>query len=261
LALNVGNRSMGAVLRAPFRGGHYRAFANMVRLYPRFPDNLHRFLRAKGDYPYECAVRTPVGVVRPTLYTSHDLSTMNEVFCRLDYRADERLGTVVDVGSNIGISALYFLTRNHSSRCYLFEPDPRNVERLKANLAGYEDRYVLDASAVGTSNGRVSFGIESTGRYGGIDVSAEETITVDCREINEVLEEVLAREELIDVLKVDTEGLEIDTVGAIRPDLLDRIKTIYFEADWAEPLHETRFDHAYSCQTNRLVNRALASSA
>ena len=36
---------------------------------------------------------------------------------------------VIDLGSNIGISALYFLTRNADCRVWLYEPVPRNVER------------------------------------------------------------------------------------------------------------------------------------
>ena len=45
----------------------------------------------------------------------------------------------VDFGSNIGISALYFLTRNPSVQVYLFEPVPSNIERLRENLKGYEN--------------------------------------------------------------------------------------------------------------------------
>ena len=69
--------------------------------------------------------------------------TVNEVFCRQDYGADASIRAVVDVGSNIGISALYFLTRSPDCRAWLYEPVPRNVERLRGNLAGYEDRYAL----------------------------------------------------------------------------------------------------------------------
>ncbi len=49
-------------------------------------------------------------------------------------RGGPRARVVVDIGSNIGISALYFLTRNPACRCWLYEPVPRNVERLRANL-------------------------------------------------------------------------------------------------------------------------------
>ncbi len=233
----------------------------MVRVYPRFAENLWRFLRAGGSYPYRCAVRTPLGVVAPTLHSSHDISTVNEVFCRLDYPAEPQLGVAVDIGANIGISALYFLTRNRTSRCYLFEPDPRNAARLRANLAAYEGRYALEECAVAPEAGTVDFGVEPTGRYGGIGVAAESTIRVSAREINDVLEGVLAHEPVIDVLKVDVEGLEAQLVGAIRPDLLARIERIYFEDAEAVALHPERYEHDFELQTNRLVARGPAARA
>src|SRR5262245_45844762 len=90
---------------------HYVALFNMARHYPRFFDNLYRYLTGNGSYPYRVEVRTPTGVVRPTLYSHHDLLTLNEIFCRNDYPASPEIRTVVDVGSNIGINALYFLSR------------------------------------------------------------------------------------------------------------------------------------------------------
>ena len=56
------------------------------------------------------------------------------------------------------------------------------------------------------------FGVEPTGRYGGIGLELDGSIEVDCLEINDVLERVLEREPAIDVLKLDTEGLELATV-------------------------------------------------
>jgi FkbM family methyltransferase len=253
--VNLGNRSPAAVLRAPLRPGHYRALVNMVRSYPRFAENLWRFLRAGGAYPYRCAVRTPLGVIAPTLYSSHDISTVNEVFCRLDYATGRELEVAVDVGANIGISALYFLTRNHTSRCYLFEADPRNVRRLRANLAAYEGRYVLEECAVALESGSVDFGVEDTGRYGGIGVETDRAIRVNARNVNDVLDGVLAHERAIDVLKIDVEGLEAELVAAIRPDVLARIERIYFESNEPAPLHLDRYEHHFELQTNRLVSR------
>lgn len=257
--MNLGNRSPAAALRAPLQRGHYRALANMVRGYPRFAENLWRFLREGGAYPYRCAVRTPLGVVAPTLYSSHDISTVNEVFCRLDYPAGPQLQVAVDVGANIGISGLYFLTRTRTSRCYLFEPDPRNAERLRANLAAYEDRYALEECAVALDSGTVDFGVEDTGRYGGIGVQSDRRIRVRARAINDVLEGVLAHEPVIDVLKIDVEGLEAELVGAIRPDLLARIQRIYFKASEPVALHAERYEHDFELQTNRLVARQPAA--
>ena len=226
--LDVGNRSKAAVLRAPFQRKHYRALFGMALRYPKPLHNLRRFLTAKGTYPYRCRIRTPLGVVAPTLYTSHDMSTVNEVFCRLDYRAPRDLRVAVDIGSNIGISALYFLTRNPTARVYLFEPNPQNVARLRANLAGFEDRYELDAAAVAVSAGDVSFTTEPTGRYGRISNEGD-LITVPCRAVGEVMERIFEREGRIDLLKVDIEGNEDVLVGAIHPDLLKRVGSICCE--------------------------------
>ena len=114
---------------------------------------MRRYFLGRGDYPYRCPVRTPAGIVAPTLYSSHDMFTVNEIFCREDYASGSGVRTVVDVGSNIGLSALYFLTRDPGCHCLLYEPVPRNVERLRLNLAGYEERYTLHEAAVAAAAG------------------------------------------------------------------------------------------------------------
>jgi FkbM family methyltransferase len=174
-----------------------------------------------------------------TLFSRDDVLTLNEVFYREDYRAPNDIRAAVDFGANIGLSAVYFLTRNEFCRAYLFEPDPRNVERLRRNLAPFEGRYRLYEHAVADAEGEFDFGIEETGRYGGIGVQTAETIRVRGRDVNAVLDEVLEEADAVDVLKVDVEGLEARIVGAIRPDLLDRITTIYAEAGDGEPVPQS----------------------
>lgn len=226
----IGNRSIKKILKAATLRQHYIALFNMGRLYPRFFENLWRYLTAKGSYPYQITVRTPVGPVSMQLYSHHDLLTVNEIFCRQDYFADASLRHVIDLGSNIGISALYFLTRNADSNCILYEPNPRNVERLQQNLRGYEGRYTLIQCAVSDQAGQLEFGVEPTGRYGGIGMKTGESIVVQCVHINDVLKEALQKASRIDVLKIDTEGVEIQTVNAISPEILPRISAIYLEA-------------------------------
>ena len=212
---------------------NYRAVLAATRLTPRPVQNVWRYLTASGHYPYSPAVRTPTGIVAPKLDSFHDMMTFNEIFLREDYYLPADARTVVDLGSNKGISALYFLTRNAGVRVWLYEPVPANVERLRANLVGLEDRYVLDPVAVGTESGSVSFNIEPTGRYGGIGVATDEAITVTCKDINEVLSAILDTESHVDLLKIDIEGLEVVVVEAIDRAYLSRIHAICFE--WADP--------------------------
>src|SRR5262245_33582109 len=136
----LGGRPIDKVLISPFRARNYAALLGMMRVLPDFPNFLIRYLTEKGSYPYRLEVRTPTGNIVVTLYNHHDLLTANEIFCREDYRVPHEIKIVVDIGSNIGLSALYFLTRNRTVRCHLFEPDPRNLEKLRLNLRGFEQR-------------------------------------------------------------------------------------------------------------------------
>jgi len=231
--VGLGPRRLRRVIRAAVEPAHYRALANMVRVYPEWSGGLLRYLTGTGAYPVEWRVRTPAGEVSPTLYSYHDFLTVNEVFCREDYRVTPAPRVVVDFGSNIGLSALYFLTRRADSTCHLFEPDPRNVGRLKANLSQYRDRISLQQVAIGEEDGEVEFGVEDTGRYGGIGVDTGERIRVRARDVNAVLREVVDRDGEIDLLKVDIEGLEAATVNAIDPALRRSIRNIVME--WPGP--------------------------
>lgn len=245
------------VAKEVLSGRNYAALWRMWRLYPRSLENLGRYFLGRGEYPYNCEVRTPAGLVAPTLYSTHDMWTMNEVFCREDYAADPRARVVVDIGSNIGISALFFLTRNPSSRCWLFEPVPRNVERLRRNLSGYEGRFEVREVAVADAGGRVEFGLEDSGRYGGIGVETGRSMEVACVGINDVLEEVLHSAPAVDVLKIDTEGTELEIIRAIRPELLGRVRRAYLEVERRPESAPEAFDSRFHNQTWVLRNRRL----
>ena len=252
-----GNRRIGRICAAPFQLRHYRALCNMACVCGNFVGNMRRYLTERGEYPYDLNLRTPIGRMPIRLYNPHDLLTLNEIFCRVDYPADRNTRVVVDLGSNIGISALYFLTRNLECFCYLFEPDIRNVAKLKKTLEGMESRYALTEKAVSHVAGQVEFGIESTGRYGGIGAKTGQSVSVECLEINAVLRSVLERADYIDVLKVDTEGVEIPTVEAIQPELLARIKRIYVEATPSQTIRPEMFRRRQYGGVCQLTNRNL----
>jgi hypothetical protein len=139
-----------------------------------------RYFTGRGDYPWAPALRTPLGPVGPSLHSHHDLLTVNEIFCRRDYAAGPKVRTVVDVGSNIGISALYFLTRDPQVKVRCLEPVPRDVERLKENLAAFTGRFTVEEAAVDATGGEADFGDDPYGRYGGIGVASERTIRARC---------------------------------------------------------------------------------
>ncbi|HYQ43213.1 MAG TPA: FkbM family methyltransferase [Polyangiaceae bacterium] len=215
----------------------------MASTYDHPLEMLQRYLTGSGRYPFTARVKTPTGLLRIPLYSHHDLLTVNEIFCRKDYQAPEPVKRVVDFGSNIGISALYFLSNDPSARVHLFEPVPANVQRLRQTLQGYEARYHLHPVAIGVEDGEVEFGLEPTGRYGGIGQATTQSIRVPCCHVNTALAEIFQDPffDQIDVLKIDIEGFEAKVVRAIAPEHLARIRNILAEIE-TEPPRLAGFD-------------------
>jgi FkbM family methyltransferase len=202
-----------------------------------------RYYFNRGWYPYSIGLRTPIGAVDLELYSREDLITIHEVFFRKDYRLPKDARLVVDFGSNIGISAAYFAARNTRLKVHAYEPVPANLSRAKRNLAPFTDRVELIESAVGTEHGRVRFGVESSGRYGGIvlpgeaDVNRralETVIEVPCLRAEDELKRILQDHARIDALKIDVEGMEIPILRSLSRPVLERISCILAECDGRE---------------------------
>lgn len=197
---------------------------------------LSRYIGLSRDgFPTTLTVRYRGSVVPFTVFTPDDLVTAIECFGKQDYASVEDARCVVDFGSNIGISVLYFLAQFPQCRVYAFEPDPKNVQRLRDNLSQHQDRYQLDVAAIGTAAGRARFGREPTGRYGGLGLDYPDQIEVDVREANQVLGDILARHGTIDLLKIDVEGQERSILDSLRADTLQRIRSIAVELSGEPP--------------------------
>ena len=197
-------------------------------------------------------VRTPSGPVAIHLNGPVDLSTLFGVFCRNDYRAGRRLNVAIDIGANLGIATLYFLTRNANSFVYAYEPVARNVETFLFNAAPYAGRYELSQTAVGARSGIVSFGVEPTGKFGGITAPYTERIDVECVAINDVLERVLSKHSEIDILKIDVEGTEQEIIAAIAPQFWRRIRCVYSENSSSAALIPDDFRRTFRYNVERL---------
>ncbi len=219
---------------------NWRGLAGMLRTADAPLAVMFRYYLKVGNYPYTIGLYTPLGRVAITLYDWEDLVTVHEVFFREDYAIGRGVRTIVDFGSNIGVSAIYFLTRNPGVKVYAYEPVPRNKCRLERNLAPFAGRVELIDCAVGTEEGTVTFGIERSGRYGGIlrqdEADAgrrpfEAYIQVPCRYAERELARILAAEGVIDVLKIDVEGMEVPILASLSPHILSRIACVMAECN------------------------------
>ena len=225
-----------ALFKKPF----YLAFFNIFIFFRSPLKVLIWYVFEVGNYPHKFFIRTPLGFQSIRAFSHHDLITLIECFGKLDYRVSHDISVAVDFGSNIGISALYFLTRNTNVQIHLFEPVPRNIKRLRDNLKGYESRYKLTECAIGTKEGEFDFSCEDSGRYGGLiekDVesfhgsSSDRVITVKVLMANNVLREICEKHKTIDVIKIDVEGYENKILRSLKKEILSCVGRIYAETE------------------------------
>jgi len=241
--LGRGAKYVGRALVSP---RHYHAMLRLCASFDRPGRALWNYVTRSGSFPACYSIRTPIGLVSLRLYSVEDLMTLNEVFAREDYKATAEDKIIVDVGSNIGVSAGYFLSRSSDSFVYAYEPVPRNIARLRRNLIPFKNRYSVAEAAVGTEAGPVAFGIEDSGRYGGVGVDTGSLIEVECVRCNDILADVLAKHKNIDIFKADVEGYEEKILRGISPHLLRRIRKLYVEHTFRQnPIPESHYFRQY----------------
>jgi FkbM family methyltransferase len=197
-------------------------------------DTIKRYVTGKGAYPCEIQVRTRSGLYCATLYCSDDIQTLSEVFCRRDYQSKSGTKVIVDIGANIGLSTAYLLCEHPDARSYVYEPVPMNITKLRTNVSVFSSRVRINECAVGTSSGTILFSTEVTGRYGAIkstltDGEDYRTISVEVRDVNEIISEILDENGHIDLMKIDIEGLEQEVIRSIDSKYYSRIHKITYE--------------------------------
>lgn len=167
-----------------------------------------------------------------------DIGVLYEMFVEEQYAftLNHEPQSIFDLGSNTGLSVLYFKLRYPKARVYACEADPQTVKLLKKNVAQFDDVTVF-AVAVGDSNTMQKFYV-----YPGSSMSSSlvpraqsKPIDVPVRTLKNLMEE--ANVDYIDLLKFDIEGAEYQTfkvfdtiqhvralIGEIHLDLIGRSK-------------------------------------
>jgi FkbM family methyltransferase len=137
--------------------------------------------------------------------------------------------TVLDIGANIGVSAVYLATLFPQARVFAFEPSPENVSLLSRNTGACERIQVLPV-ALGERDGTLEFfSSEAAANFGGFsrfeagsDVARKTAVPV--RHAGQQLAELGIGG--ADVVKIDVEGSEWEILSAAGDEFLARTKYI-----------------------------------
>jgi FkbM family methyltransferase len=131
--------------------------------------------------------------------------------------AREAVRTVLDIGANVGVTALYFSQIFPNARIYAFEPAPDNFAVLAKNVANC-DRIRAFNFGLGADDATLElFASDNPVNFGGYSLHAagsdtSKKVSIRVRSVKSVLQEIAV--ESVDVIKIDTEGAEWDILTA-----------------------------------------------
>lgn len=138
--------------------------------------------------------------------------------------------TILDVGANVGMAAVWFKLLNPEVHIACVEPDPRNVPLLRDNLAANGIEAQVFECAVAPRTGRARLGIGIDTGWSSLEQCGLHThttfIEVDAQHIPAILDKLGWSQ--VDLLKLDVEGLERDLL-ADASEWLSRVGYIVLE--------------------------------
>ena len=197
------------------------------------------------------------------------LEVLREVFLDDAYAAATTTApapTILDVGSHVGASALYFHARYPEATIHAFEPDPDNFALLVANTRQVPGVVVHNLAVAGSDGHRTLWQGNESWTSSLEPRSGPRAVPVQAVRLDTVLERLGL--ETVDLLKLDVEGAEFDVISSCRR--LDRYELICAElhldlvpasiADWRAALggYETTVE-PISAERALLVARRLGA--
>jgi len=201
---------------------------------------LRAYLLGKSDAPIikQFVVRHGVSGEKATLNLRtapgdiSDWIVLRGVWAYQDYFHPliRRCRTILDVGANAGIAAVWFKSLIPEAELACIEPDPRNLPLARLNLTENGISAKIFECAVATYTGKTRLGIEAWNGKSSLEDAGlyahREFVEVRTRRIPEILDDLGWRR--VDLLKMDIEGMERDIL-ANGGDWLDRVGLIVLE--------------------------------
>jgi FkbM family methyltransferase len=201
---------------------------------------------------------TPPRYKRPLTMRTADTDpvVVRQVLALEEYRPVSSLAHVrliVDCGANIGVTGYYFLHHYPQGTVIAIEPDKRNYEMCRRNLAPFGNRAIVLRGALWSE--RRPLRITSDSRRSGSWAFRVEAASIHDADVDGLtIPDILQRAGIdgpIDLLKVDIEGAE-EEVFRQPPAWLDNVRHMAIELH--SPAARTTFINALSAYQYTLEN-------
>lgn len=167
---------------------------------------------------------------------------------------------IIDLGCNIGETMREFAEKYPEARIYGFELDSRTAAEARGNLSDLGNRIAVIDKAVGWPEREETAWIDIVSSVSSINPYQEERLNtsafptqVHVYSLDTVLEELGLENEIIDILKIDIEGEELNLLSG-EGEWFRRTRMIYLECH--------RDEYMYLCSCSLMdENFSIASSS
>ncbi len=159
------------------------------------------------------------------LVPSKELFRVKTIFEEHEYRIGETYLSnaskiIVDVGANVGLFALYMAMTQAVDVMHCFEPTPSSVDLLKRNLGGHENIHIHPIGLSDfTGSAFLNLHPKNSGQntIAGEKSADGENIEIPIHGASDAFEQLGLS--YIDILKIDTEGCEVQILENLGPRL------------------------------------------
>jgi FkbM family methyltransferase len=151
------------------------------------------------------------------LHSGSEIKIFRGIFIDKEYEIDMKYkpGIIFDIGSNIGLSIIYFRHKYPEAKIFGFEPNPRAFVRLKEAVNKIKDVKVFNI-AISDKNGEEKCFLHSKISSSSLleRVPGQECVIVETKTLDDVMEDLAM--DNIDLLKFDVEGSEARIFSSFR---------------------------------------------
>ncbi|WP_295895203.1 FkbM family methyltransferase [uncultured Bartonella sp.] len=190
-----------------------------------------------------------------------DIRVFKQIFVDNEYDSlnlPETAKTIIDLGANIGLSALFFIKKYPDASIVAVEPDAVNFSIMEKNLKKFSESISFLQAAIWPTDGEVSL-VEEDDNHASLGAwgyrteasNGNSTLSVKALSIPTIMKQYDM--EFVDILKVDIEGAEYELFEKNYEDWIDKVGLIIIEThDRFKPNSEAMVRRALNGRFNEL---------
>ena len=141
------------------------------------------------------------------------LGNKSEGWWIASYVIKDKQPLVFSFGLGEDISFDMGIMQKYNAKVYGFDPTPKAIKYVKSIKTG--DNFILQEYAVSNADEQITFNLPKNENHVSgsiVDINSTNTITVEAKRIQTILEELNIKADEIDILKMDIEGAEYNVI-------------------------------------------------